>query len=80
MGEEKKEEEEEEVEAMEVDDGLSHLAKRPRPLHADRRAEESEEVTEGGGEDLRGRIRKKQKRRELKLRLGANPRLVERVQ
>lgn len=78
---------------MEVDsvDPLATLVKRPKPLHADRTVEEEElgeyveeseetwrdETVEGGGEDLRKTLQKKRKRRNLKMRLGHNPRLVE---
>ena len=72
---------------MEVDvpvDPLTSLVKRPKSLHADR--EEGEEEEEGGREgvgamrsdsDLRKVLKKKRKWRDLKMRLGSYPRLVE---
>ena len=77
-------------EEMEVEDSssdpLATLVKRPRPMHADRDEEEEEKEEEGerggggeegGGTDLRGLLKKKRKRRDLKMRLGSYPRLVE---
>ena len=69
------------------------MVKRPKPLHSERLIEEVEErlfmdesererMTEGAEiskTDLRNRIQKKRKRKELKLRVGHNPRLVERT-
>lgn len=74
-------------------DPLASLVKRPKPLHSERLIEEVEErvfmdesererMAEGAEiseTDLRKRIRKKRKRKELKLRVGHNPRLVERT-
>lgn len=74
-------------------DPLASLVKRPKPLHSERLIEEVEErvfmddsererMTEGAEiseVDLRNRILKKRKRKELKLRVGHNPRLVERT-
>ena len=74
-------------------DPLASLVKRPKPLHSERLIEEVEErvfiddsererMTEGADiskADLRNRIRKKRKRKELKLRVGHTPRLVERT-
>ena len=75
-------------------DLLARLVKRPKPLHSERRVEEVEEhlyledsekqrmgseVTEVTGADLRKRIQKKRKKRELQLRVGVNPRIVERT-
>lgn len=75
-------------------DPLARLVKRPKPLHSERRVEEVEEhlyledsekqrmgseVTEVTGADLRKRIQKKRKKRELQLRVGVNPRIVERT-
>ena len=72
-------------------DPLSSLVKRPRRMHADREEdEERDEEKEGeigrhggregagqGGADLRGILKKKRKRRDLQMRLGTYPRLVE---
>ena len=58
---------------MEVDDPYLTLTKRPKPLHADRSEEEDKAV----GGDLRKRIQQKRKRRDLQMRLGHNPRLIE---
>lgn len=75
-------------------DPLAGLVKRPKPLHSERTVEEVEErfyledsekqrmgseVTEVSKADLRKRLQKKRKKRELKLRVGVNPRLVERT-
>ena len=74
-------------------DPLAMLVKRPKPLHCERDEEEEEEkfmeqsekdrmaegVTKTGGVDLRKKIQKNKKRRDLKLRLGHNPRLVQRT-
>lgn len=74
---------------MEVDaslDPLSLLVKRPKPMHADR--DDEDDTDEGGREvggggltrsdsDLRKRLKKKRKWRDLHLRLGSYPRLVE---
>ena len=75
-------------------DPLARLVKRPKPLHSERRVEEVEEhlyledsekqrmgseVTAVTGADLRKRIQKKRKKRELQLRVGVNPRIVERT-
>ena len=72
-------------------DPLDKLVKRPKPLYCERSVEEegayveqSEkdrmvEVTKMSGTDLRKKIQKNKKRRDLKLRLGHNPRLVERT-
>jgi hypothetical protein len=75
-------------------DPLARLVKRPKPLHSERTVEEVEEHhyledsekqrmgsegTEVSGADLRKRIQKKRKKRELKLRVGVNPRIVERT-
>lgn len=75
-------------------DPLAGLVKRPKPLHSERTVEEVEEklyledsekdrmgseVTEVTDADLRKRIQKKRKKRELKLRVGVNPRIVERT-
>ena len=75
-------------------DSLAGLVKRPKPLHSERTVEEVEEklylddsekqrmgseVTEVTNADLRKRIQKKRKKRELKLRVGVNPRIVERT-
>lgn len=75
-------------------DSLAGLVKRPKPLHSERTVEEVEErlyledsekermgreVKEVTNADLRKRIQKKRKKRELKLRVGANPRIVERT-
>ena len=80
----------EEEEESEVD-LLARLVKRPKPLHSERRVEEIQyledsekerlgsEVTEVTGADLRRRIQKKRKKRELQLRVGVNPRIVERT-
>ena len=77
-----------------VVDPLARLVKRPKPLHSERTVEEVEQqlyledseiqrmgsaVTEVTGADLRKRIQKKRKKRELKLRVGVNPRIVERT-
>ena len=76
---------------MDVDvDPLLTLVKRPRGMHADREGEEEEEEGrrggtsgrdnaggESGGADLRRLLKKKRKRRDLKMRLGSYPRLVE---
>lgn len=80
-------------EEMEVDDAsldpLSSLVKRPKPMHADRDDEDDtdedtrgEKEVEGVGlmrsdSDLRKRLKKKRKWRDLHLRLGSYPRLVE---
>ena len=80
----------EEEEESEVDP-LARLVKRPKPLHSERKVEEIQyledsekerlgsEVTEVTGADLRRRIQKKRKKRELQLRVGVNPRIVERT-
>ena len=74
-------------------DPLASLVKRPKPLHSERLVEEVEgkvflgesekermvEVVEITKADLRKKLQKKRKRRELKLRVGHNPRLVERT-
>ena len=75
-------------------DPLAGLVKRPKPLHSERSVEEVEEqlyledsekqrmgseVTEVTEVDLRKRLQQKRKKRELKLRVGVNPRLVERT-
>ena len=75
-------------------DPLAGLVKRPKPLHSERTVEEMEEklyledsekqrmgpeVTAVTNADLRKRILKKRKKRELKLRVGVNPRIVERT-
>ena len=75
-------------------DPLAGLVKRPKPLHSERIVEEVEqgryveeseklrmgsEVTEMTGADLRKKIQKKRKRRDLQLRVGHSPRLVERT-
>ena len=74
-------------------DPLANLVKRPKPLHSERSIEEVEErvyvedsekqrlgeVAEMSGVDLRKKIQKSRKRKDLKLRLGHNPRLVERT-
>ena len=75
-------------------DPLAGLVKRPKPLHSERIVEEVEqgrfieesekqrmgsEVTEMTGTDLRRKLQKNRKRRDLKLRVGHNPRLVERT-
>lgn len=92
---------------MEVDtspDPLASLAKRPKPMHADRDEEDEYEedrhcgrndggeggegelgsaggevvgTTKGSDADLRKLLKKKRKRRDLQLRLGHCPRLVE---
>ena len=77
---------EEAEEEMEVDtDPLFVLAKRPKPMHADRAEEDEETFSESGdrgegtgdGVDLRGLLKRKRKRRDLQMRLGTCPRLVE---
>lgn len=89
----KEEEEEEEPMDVggHSDDPLASLVKRPRPMHADRGGEEEEEDSGDGamedqrdGEgarvkenDLRRVLKKKHKRRDLQLRLGYSPRVVE---
>lgn len=74
---------EEEMEVGASLDPLSSLVKRPKPMHADR--DDEDDTDEGGGEvggegsdsDLRKRLKKKRKWRDLHLRLGSYPRLVE---
>ena len=74
-------------------DPLALLVKRPKPMHADRDDDEvygedenlRGQGNEGGGgegaggtgDDLRKLLKKKRKRRDLKMRLGNYPRLVE---
>ena len=71
-------------------DPLASLVKRPRSMHADRDEEEEEEEERGGevgrvgvgvmrsdAGDLRKILKKKRKRRDLQMRLGSYPRLVE---
>ena len=67
--------------------------KRPKPLHSERLIDDVEErvfmedserqrMAEGADiskADLRKQIQKKRRKRELKLRVGHNPRLVERT-
>ena len=74
-------------------DPLASLVKRPKPLHSERLVEEVEggvyveesekermvEVVEITKADLRKKLQKNRKRRELKLRVGHDPRLVERT-
>lgn len=73
---------------MDLDDScsdpLATLVKRPRRMHADRDEEEEEYDRlerggegEGEGNDLRRLLKKKRKKRDLKMRLGDYPRLVE---
>ena len=81
-------EEGDEEEDMDIEmDPLSSLVKRPRRMHADREEDEERdgeigrhggrEGGEQGGADLRGILKKKRKRRDLQMRLGTYPRLVE---
>ena len=74
-------------------DPLASLVKRPKPLHSERMVEEveerrflddsekerMEEAVEIGEADLRKKLQKNRRRRDLKLRVGHNPRLVERT-
>ena len=84
----------EEREEVKVVDPLAGLVKRPKPLHCERTVEEIEErvyqeesekermgseVTKVTEADLRRMILSKRKKRDLKLRVGHNPRIVERT-
>lgn len=74
-------------------DPLDLLVKRPKPLYCERLVDEVEEgsfkdqsekeravkVTEITGSDLRRKLQKNRRKRDLKLRLGHNPRLVEKT-
>ena len=75
---------------MEVDrtaDPLASLVKCPKTMHADRDEDDEGERHGGrggrgggeetGGVDLRKTLKKKRKRRDLQMRLGHYPRLVE---
>ena len=81
----------EEREEVKVVDPLAGLVKRPKPLHCERMVEEIEErvyqeesekermgseVTKVTEADLRRMILSKRKKRDLKLRVGHNPRIV----